>query len=173
MSCEKGFSHSGSGLRVDDKSSECRWVRMSRYKECLLAGNSPSTLQLNHHASWLIFLQPTQLPDCSWEPLVPYPSAEEAFRWSNSHAPTNDFSTLGLSDFFIAHRRVACHRLDCLSLSGNTQELLSWGVGVNLERREPYCHGMTFSDLSFYPFTSSFIVLGLISLLLLTFTLWT
>ena len=78
--------------------------------------------------------------------LVPYPFAEEAFRWSNSHAPTNDFSTSGLSDFFIAHRRVARHRL---------------------------CHGMTFSDLSFYPFASSFIVLGLISLLLLTFTLWT
>ena len=70
--------------------------------------------------------------------LVPYPSAEEAFRWSNSHAPTNDFSTLGLSDFFIAHRRVARHRLDRLSLTGNTQELLSRGVGVNLERREPY-----------------------------------
>ena len=70
--------------------------------------------------------------------LVPYPSAEEAFRWSNSHAPSNDFSALGLSDFFIAHRRVARHRLDCLSLSGNTQELLSRGVGVNLERREPY-----------------------------------
>ena len=69
---------------------------------------------------------------------VPYPSAEEAFRWSNSHAPTNDFSTLGLSDFFIAHRRVAHHRLDHLSLSCNTQELLSRGVGVNLERREPY-----------------------------------
>ena len=74
--------------------------------------------------------------------LVPYPSAEEAFRWSNSHAPTNDFSTLGLSDFFIAHQRVARHRLDRLSLTGNTQELLSRGVGVNLERREPYnCQG--------------------------------
>ena len=70
--------------------------------------------------------------------LVPYPSAEEAFRWSNSHAPTNDFSTLGLSDFFIAHQRVARHRLDHLSLTGNTQELLSRGVGVSLERREPY-----------------------------------
>ena len=70
--------------------------------------------------------------------LVPYPSAEEAFRWSNSHAPTNDFSTLGLLDFFIAHQRVACHCLDRLSLTGNTQELLSRGVGVNLERREPY-----------------------------------
>ena len=70
--------------------------------------------------------------------MVPYPSAKEAFCWSNSHAPTNDFSTLGLSDFFIAHRQVARHRLDRLSLSGNTQELLSRGVGVNLERREPY-----------------------------------
>ena len=28
--------------------------------------------------------------------------------------------------------------MDRLSLSGNTQELLSRGVGVNLERREPY-----------------------------------
>src|ERR1700743_2595427 len=70
--------------------------------------------------------------------LVPFPPPEEAFHWSNSHAPTNDVSTLGLSDFFIAHRRVARHRLDRLSLSGNTQELLSRGVGVNLERREPY-----------------------------------
>ena len=69
---------------------------------------------------------------------VPYPSAEEAFRLSNTHAPTNDFSSLGLSDFFIAHQRVACHRLDRLSLTGNTQELLSQGVQVSLERREPY-----------------------------------
>ena len=70
--------------------------------------------------------------------MVPYPSAEEAFRSSNTHAPSDDFSSLGLSDFFIAHRRVAHHRLDCLSLSGNTQELLSRGVRVGLERREPY-----------------------------------
>ena len=51
MSCEKRFSHSGSGLRVDDESSEWQWVRMSRYKECLLADNPPSTPQLNHYAS--------------------------------------------------------------------------------------------------------------------------
>src|ERR1700743_2705902 len=70
--------------------------------------------------------------------LGPYPSTEEAFQWSNTHAPTNDFSTLGLSNFFIAHRQVAHHRLDRLSLTGNTQELLSQGVGVSLERREPY-----------------------------------
>ena len=70
--------------------------------------------------------------------LVPYPSAEEAFRASNTHAPTDDFSSLGLSDFFIAHRRVARCRLDRLSLSGNTQELLSQGVRVGLKRREPY-----------------------------------
>src|SRR6202000_482207 len=69
--------------------------------------------------------------------LVPYPFAKEAFRLSNTHAPTDDFS-FGLSDFFIAHRQVACHRLDCLSLTGNTQELLSQGVQVSLERREPY-----------------------------------
>ena len=33
---------------------------------------------------------------------------------------------------------MACSRLDCLSLTGNTQELLSRGVGVSLERGEPY-----------------------------------
>ena len=70
--------------------------------------------------------------------MVPYPSAKEAFRASNTHAPTDDFSSLGLSDFFIAHRRVARHCLDRLSLSGNTQELLSRGVRANLKRREPY-----------------------------------
>ena len=70
--------------------------------------------------------------------LVPYPSAEEAFRWSNTHAPNDNFSLLGLSDFFIAHQRVARHRLDHLTLLGNTQELLSRGVQVGLERREPY-----------------------------------
>ena len=69
--------------------------------------------------------------------LVPYPSAEEAFCLSNTHAPTDDFS-LGLSDFFITHWQVAHHRLDRLSLTGNTQELLSWGVQAGLERREPY-----------------------------------
>ena len=69
---------------------------------------------------------------------VPYPSAKEAFRFSNTHAPSDDFSSLGLSDFFIAHQRVARRRLDRLSLSGNTQELLSRGVQVSLERREPY-----------------------------------
>ena len=69
---------------------------------------------------------------------VPYPSTEEAFCFSNTHAPTNDFSSLGLSDFFIAHRQVARCRLDRLSLMGNTQELLSRGVQVGLERREPY-----------------------------------
>ena len=65
---------------------------------------------------------------------VPYPSAEEAFRLSNTHAPVNDFSSLGLSNFFIAHQWVAHHHLDHLSLSGNTQELLSQGVQVGLVR---------------------------------------
>ena len=77
--------------------------------------------------------------------LVPYPSAEEAFHFLNTHSPSDNFSSLGLSDFFIAHRQVARRRLDRLSLSGNTQELLSRGVQVSLKRREPYdCHGMTF-----------------------------
>ena len=70
--------------------------------------------------------------------MVPYPSTEEPFCLSNTHAPADDFSSLGLSDFFIAHQQVACRRFDRLSLSGNTQELLSQGVQVGLERREAY-----------------------------------
>src|ERR1700743_2920040 len=69
---------------------------------------------------------------------VPYPSTEEAFRLSNTHAPSDNFSSLGLSDFFIAHQQVAHRLLDRLSLTGNTQELLLRGVQVGLERREPY-----------------------------------
>ena len=71
-------------------------------------------------------------------PLAPYPSAKEAFRWSNTHSPDDNFSSLGLSDFFITHRCVAHRRLDWLALPSNTQELLTQGVQVGLERREPY-----------------------------------
>ena len=70
--------------------------------------------------------------------LVPYPSAKEAFRWSNTHSPNDDFSSLGLSDFFIAHQCVAHRQLDQLALPSNTQELLTQGVQVGLEHREPY-----------------------------------
>ena len=54
------------------------------------------------------------------------------------HSPSDDFSSLGLSDFFIAHRQVAHHQLDCLALPGNTQELLVQGVQGGLMHREPY-----------------------------------
>ena len=70
--------------------------------------------------------------------LAPYPSAKEAFRWSNSYSPTDDFSSLGLSDFFITHWWVACHWLNRLTLPSNTQELLAQGVQVGLECRKPY-----------------------------------
>ena len=70
--------------------------------------------------------------------LVPYPSAEQAFGWSNTHSPTDDFSSLGLSDFFIAHWQVDHHWLDCLTLGGNLHKLLSQGVGIGLKHREPY-----------------------------------
>ena len=70
--------------------------------------------------------------------LVPYPSAEEACRWLNTHSPTDDFSSLRLSDFFITHQQVACCRLDHLTLPSNTQELLARGVQGALEHREPY-----------------------------------
>ena len=87
MSRGKCLVISGSGSRVDDESLEWWWVKMSQYKECPLASNSPSTLQLNHHASRLIFIQPTQLPPARGSLSVPYPSAKESFRLSNTHSP--------------------------------------------------------------------------------------
>ena len=71
-------------------------------------------------------------------PLAPYPSAEEVFRWSNTHSPDDDFFSLGLSNFFIAHRHVAHCCLDQLALPSNTQELLAQGVQAGLKHREPY-----------------------------------
>ena len=70
--------------------------------------------------------------------LVPYPSAKEAFQWSNTHSPSDDFFSLGLSDFFIAHQQVAHCWLDQLALEANTHEHLSWSVSVGIECREPY-----------------------------------
>ena len=53
------------------------------------------------------------------------------------------------------------------ALSLQMQELIS------LVESRAECHGMTFSNLSFHLFALSFIILGLVSFLLLTFTLRT
>src|SRR5258705_13285270 len=69
----------------------------------------------------------------------PYPSERNVYRRSNVHNPDEDeFADLGLSDFFIAHRRVARRKLECLQLSSYQAGLLSRGVQVRMERREPY-----------------------------------
>src|SRR5882762_781160 len=47
----------------------------------------------------------------------PYPKAEDVYLRSSSVDPEEEFANLGLSDFFIAHRRVACRKLDCLQLT--------------------------------------------------------
>src|SRR5882724_2488991 len=69
----------------------------------------------------------------------PYPSEHDVYRRSNIHNPDEDeFADLGLSDFFIAHRRVARRKLERLQLSSYQAGLLSRGVQVGMERREPY-----------------------------------
>src|SRR5258705_11599112 len=69
----------------------------------------------------------------------PYPSDRDVYRRSNIHNPNEDeFADVGLSDFFIAHRRVARRKLERLQLTPYQAGLLSRGVQVGMERREPY-----------------------------------
>jgi hypothetical protein len=68
----------------------------------------------------------------------PYPSASDVYVRSNNPSDEIEFSDLGLSDFFIAHRRVARRRLERLQLTPITAELFSRGAQPQLERREPY-----------------------------------
>src|SRR5258708_3720306 len=69
----------------------------------------------------------------------PYPSDRDVYRRSNTHNPDEDgFADPGLSDFFLAHRRVARRKLERLQLTPYQARLLSRGVQVGMERREPY-----------------------------------
>ena len=119
--------------------------RMSQYKGCPLTGKFPLNSSLLHlfgclvimPADWSSFNQHNFQTAQGWSS-VPYPSTEEAFRWSNTSSPTDDFSLLGLSDFFITHQQVVHHQLDHLALGANLHGLLSQGVGVGLEHRKPY-----------------------------------
>src|SRR5882724_4912942 len=76
----------------------------------------------------------------AWDNLShPYPSDRDVYRCSNTHNPDDDeFTDLGLSDFFLAHRRVSRHKLERLQLTPYQARLLSRGVQVGMERREPY-----------------------------------
>ena len=118
---------------------------MSQYKGCPLAGKSPLNSSVLHCSATLLIMPADHssynqhnFSSTRGCPLVPYPSAEEAFRWSNMHSPSDNFSSLGLSNFFITNQCVACHQLDWLTLPSNTQELLAQGVQVDLKCREPY-----------------------------------
>src|SRR5258707_1157699 len=69
----------------------------------------------------------------------PYPTNCDVYRRSNTHdADDDEFADLGLSDFFIAHRRIARCKLERLQLTPYQAGLLSRGVQVGMERREPY-----------------------------------
>ena len=69
----------------------------------------------------------------------PYPSNRDVYRRSNTHNPDDDeFADLGLSDFFLAHRRVSRCKLEHLQLTPYQAGLLSRGIQVGMERREPY-----------------------------------
>src|SRR6267378_5625794 len=47
----------------------------------------------------------------------PYPKAEDVYLRSDNVSSEEEFADLGLSDFFIAHRRVVRCKLDCLQLT--------------------------------------------------------
>ena len=68
----------------------------------------------------------------------PYPSAQDIYVRSNTYNSLEEFSDLSLSDFFIAHRRVARRKLERLEPNPFCAGLLSWGVQSTFERREPY-----------------------------------
>src|SRR5882672_4340748 len=69
----------------------------------------------------------------------PYPTNHNIYRHSNTHAADDDeFADLGLSDFFIIHHCVARRKLERLQLTPYQAGLLSRGVQVGMERREPY-----------------------------------
>src|SRR5258705_1092340 len=69
----------------------------------------------------------------------PYPSDRDIYHRSNTHNPNNDeFADLGLSNFFLAHHQVTRHKLERLQLTPYQARLLSRGVQVGMERREPY-----------------------------------
>ena len=69
----------------------------------------------------------------------PYPSANAVYVRSNSSRVDQDeFSDLGLSDFFVVHCRVARRSLERLQLSPYQAGLLSRGIQTGLERRESY-----------------------------------
>src|SRR5258705_9707157 len=56
----------------------------------------------------------------------PYPSDRDIYHHSNTHNPDNDeFADLGLSDFFLAHRRVSRRKLEHLQLTPYQAGLLS------------------------------------------------
>src|SRR5258708_17276769 len=65
----------------------------------------------------------------------PYPSAHDVYRHSNVHNPDEDeFADVGLSDFLIAHCRVARRKLEPLQLSSYQAGILSRGVQVGMDR---------------------------------------
>ena len=69
----------------------------------------------------------------------PYPTAEDVYVRSHQSHPDNDeFSDLGLSDFFIAHRWVSRKKLEKLQLTPFAVGLLSQGVQSSMDRQEPY-----------------------------------
>src|SRR5258708_33317391 len=69
----------------------------------------------------------------------PYPSETDVYRRSNTHQPDDDrFFDLGLHDFLVANRRVACCRLDRLAVTPHQSGLLSRGAQHSLDSREPY-----------------------------------
>src|SRR5258708_21435277 len=73
--------------------------------------------------------------DATW----PYPSEADIYRRSTIHNPDDDgLFDLGLHDFLVANRRVACCRLDHLAVAPHQSGLLSRAAQHCIYCREPY-----------------------------------
>src|SRR5258705_10556034 len=79
----------------------------------------------------------------------PYPTDRDVYHHSNTHnADDDEFTDLGLTDFFIVHCCVARRKLERLQLTPYQAGLCSRGVQVGMERREPYT-GVLKADMGY------------------------
>src|SRR5882762_5499406 len=81
----------------------------SQISICSTAGGSFVLRELNFNRDRFV---------SAWDDLSrSYPKAEDVYLCSNTANLKEEFTDLGLSDFFITHRRVVHHKLDCLQLT--------------------------------------------------------
>ena len=76
----------------------------------------------------------------AWDDLsCPYPTSQSVYAHSNlMDSAMDSFSNLFLSNFIIAHKRIARRKLDRLQSHPHQAALLQQGVQSQMDCREPY-----------------------------------